>query len=72
MLKENRTGSRSLLEECMLLSGISTSSDPQQPVPVSSEHSYSLAAVDYSQSAAAVVKTDLDDSMYCCSCHATC
>jgi len=64
-----RTASgRCLLEECMLLSGISASSSgvaDTQPVPVSSEHSYSMAAaVDYSLSTATVVKTDLDESMF--------
>jgi len=52
----------------MLLSGISASSSgvaDTQPVPVSSEHSYSMAAaVDYSLSTATVVKTDLDESMF--------
>ena len=48
-----------LLEDCMLMSGISSSLSPQCP-PVNSEHSYSLAA-----DSSRVVKTELDDCKCC-------
>ena len=51
-----------LLEDVMLMSGISSSLNLQCP-PVNSEHSYSLAS-DCSRTSSAV-KTELDDCMYC-------
>lgn len=52
---------RCLVEDCMLVSNISSSLN-LQPAPVNSEHSYSMAA-DCSR-LAPVVKTELDDCMY--------
>jgi len=49
---------RCLVEDCMLMSNISSSLNLQPP-PVNSEHSYSMAVT-----SAPVVKTELDDCMY--------
>ena len=58
LMKDDRS---CLVDDCMLMCGIGSSLD-LQPSPVSSEHSYSLAA-DLSHSAP-VIKTELSDCRY--------
>jgi len=56
LMKDDRS---CLVEDCMLISGISSSLSLQPP-PINSEHSYSLAA----DCSVTVVKSELEDCMY--------